>query len=199
MFEISEEGMIESTRIIKKRYEKIEKGAMTHIAGIIIHQTNAPTAQATFNSYSNGIEGAHFLIDRDGKIYQTASIGQITWHVGKIRARCIAEKRCSPQENKLEQKWNPTATYKRQMEKQGPDRYPANIDSIGIEIVGQALPLSEPDEDKRTYEALSDEQSSSLRWLISELSALLNISSSEIFRHSTISYKNKTEAESASW
>lgn len=199
MLKISEEGMIDDTRIIEKRYIKIENGAMTHIAGIVIHQTDSSTAQSTFSSYSNGSNGAHFLIDRDGKIYQTASLGKQTIHVGKIRARCIAEKRCTPQENKLAEKWNPKAMHDREMKKQAPDRYPANIDSIGIEIVGQALPRSEPNQAKRVYEQLSSQQSTSLKWLVRELAALLNISPSEIFRHPEISYKNNTEAESAAW
>ena len=28
--------------------------------------------------------GAHFLIDRDGAVYQTASMHKKTWHVGKL-------------------------------------------------------------------------------------------------------------------
>nr|WP_240754344.1 N-acetylmuramoyl-L-alanine amidase [Lampropedia aestuarii] len=84
------------------------------------------------------------------------------------------------------------------MQKKVPDRYPANIDSIGIEIVGQALPLTALEDDK-IFESLSNEQTVSLRWLINQLSAQLNISPSEIFRHSEISYKNKTEAKGAVW
>ncbi|WP_240754345.1 N-acetylmuramoyl-L-alanine amidase [Lampropedia aestuarii] len=96
MLEIDSEGMIDHTRIIKKRYIKIEKGPMPLIAGIIVHQTDGPTAQSAFNGYTAGKNGAHFLIDRDGTIYQTASLAQTTWHVGKLRSRCIAEKRCTP-------------------------------------------------------------------------------------------------------
>lgn len=85
------------------------------------------------------------------------------------------------------------------MKKEIPNRYPSNSDSIGIEIVGLALPLSEPDPDKRTYEALTKEQSVSLEWLLSELKLELNLLLTEVFRHPTVSYKNKTEAATATW
>jgi hypothetical protein len=44
----------------------IEKGMMTHINGIIVHQTGSATAQSTLNAYSRpGANGAHFLIDKE--------------------------------------------------------------------------------------------------------------------------------------
>ena len=45
--------------------------------------------------------GAHFLIDTDGTIYQTASLDKKTQHVGKIRSRCYEEEICSEKETKI--------------------------------------------------------------------------------------------------
>jgi N-acetyl-anhydromuramyl-L-alanine amidase AmpD len=56
---------------------------MTHVQGIIVHQTGSPTARSTLNGYGVArANGAHFLIDKDGTIYQTASVLKQTAHVG---------------------------------------------------------------------------------------------------------------------
>ena len=85
------------------------------------------------------------------------------------------------------------------MKKKVPDRYPSNEDSIGIEIVGQSFPLTEPNADKRTYESVTDEENASLKWLVSELVMTLGVPMTEIFRHPIVSQKNKTEAATAKW
>lgn len=185
--------------IVLKIFPVIEKGRMESVKGIILHQTGGATAASSFNSYNNGAAGAHFLVDKDGTIYQTASVYQQTWHVGKLRSRCLAELSCSAAEQRQASRFDPTGTHRREMTKSVPGRYPSNQDSIGIEIVGQALPLSEPNPDKRVYEALSPQQKESVDWLIRHLTLALKISRTEIFRHPTVSYKNNSEAASASW
>jgi len=65
--------------------------------------------------------------------------------------------------------------------------------------LGKGLPLSEPDPDKRIYEALTPEQTISLKWLVQEIQTTLGVPLNEVFRHPTVSYKNKTEAAAASW
>ena len=199
MLVINKNGSIVNDRVKVKIFHGIEKRALVKIKGIILHQTGGSSAQSSFNSYNSGRAGAHLLIDKDGTIYQTASLLRQTWHVGKLRSRCLAEIKCSPTELKLLKKFNPSATHKREMKKGIPNRYPSNSDSIGIEIVGLALPLSEPDPDKRTYETLTKEQSASLEWLLSELKLELRLPLTEVFRHPTVSYKNKTEAATATW
>lgn len=199
MLLIDKDGRIIDKKIILKISPAIEKKPMIKVRGIVIHQTGGPTAQSAFNSYKSGGSGAHFLIDKDGTIYQTASVVKQAWHVGKLRSRCLAEMTCPAAELKLLKKFDPVATHKREMAKSIPDRYPSNQDSLGIEIVGQALPLGEPNPDKRTYEVLTVEQAESLKWLVNELSKSLNVPLTEIFKHPTVSYKNKTEAGSAVW
>lgn len=86
------------------------------------------------------------------------------------------------------------------MAKQVPDRFPANIDSIGIEPVGEALPRgSAVPEDKKVYETVTEAQNASLAWLVRELSATLAIGATEVFRHPTVSRKNASEASTAKW
>lgn len=174
---------------------------MTSVQGIIVHQTGGATAQSALDSYRrSSANGAHFLIDKDGTIYQTASVYRQTWHIGKLKSRCMMESRCSPAERKLNARFNPTAENRRENRKSVPDRFPSNQDSIGIELVGEALPrdASVPDA-KKAFEPVTEEQKRSLKWLVQELSVSLNISTTEVFRHPTVSRKNPTEASTAQW
>ncbi len=179
-----------------KSFPALNHGKMTVIDGIIVHQTDAPTLQATFNSYgTSSPNGAHFLIDKDRTIYQTGSIFWKLWHVGKLRPRCLLENKCSPVETKDIRAWHVNAVHKAENAKSYPARFPSNDDSIGIELVGATLSgaLNSP------FEAVTDQQNLSLRWLISQLKTLLKVPMMEVFRHPDVSYKNLHEAETAKW
>jgi N-acetyl-anhydromuramyl-L-alanine amidase AmpD len=194
---IDKDGLVHDPRVRIARSAHMERGAMYQVRGIIVHQTDSDAASATLNSYRNtGAAGAHLLIVRDGTIYQTASVYQGTWHVGRLKARCMAEHRCTPVEVAALKKFE----NEREMKKSVPERYPSNQDSIGIEIVGLALPRGPavPDE-RKTYEAVSDAQNASLKWLVAALSSALGVSMTEVFRHPTVSRKNQTEAATARW
>ncbi|WP_211115407.1 peptidoglycan recognition protein family protein [Nitrospirillum amazonense] len=94
---IDAEGWVVDPKVTRKPFPNLNHGKMTVISGIIVHQTASPTAEATFNSYSGASpNGAHFLIDKDGTVYQTASIKWKLWHVGKIKPRCILETPAPP-------------------------------------------------------------------------------------------------------
>jgi N-acetyl-anhydromuramyl-L-alanine amidase AmpD len=75
------------------------------------------------------------------------------------------------------------------------ERYPGNMDSIGIEIVGMAIG---PDLSK-TYENVTDAQNTALKWLVRELVDTWRISLTEVFRHPVVSRRNLTEASTAQW
>ena len=139
------------------------------------------------------INGAHFLIDKDGTIYQVASLHRQTWHVGKLRSRCVAEHRCSATELHALSHFSPTAEHRREMAKHVPQRYPSNEDSVGIEIVGAVVAGQE------VYEAVNAQQNASLRWLVAELTSTFGLPMTEIFRHPVVSRKNPSEAKSALW
>lgn len=165
---------------------------MPKVNGIIVHQTHSTTAQATFNGYSvSGANGAHFLIDKDGAIYQTASVFKKTNHVGRLKARCVVENCCR------ETQFDPIGTNKIEQKKISPFRYPANKDSIGIELVGKAYPVQ--GKKQLVFEKVTAKQNVSLKWLIGEISITLGVPMTEIFKHPEVSYKNETEAETARW
>jgi len=198
MFLIDKNGKVIHAKIKQSISAAIQKRAMKTIQGIIVHQTDSPTAKSTLNGYINGNSGAHFLIAKDGTIYQTASLLYQTWHVGKLRARCLIKMQCSPVELSLLKKFNPKNEHRREITKKVPVRFPSNEDSIGIEIVGEALPKNVPD-DQKVYEPITKEQNKSLKWLIQELRFVLKIPVSEVFRHPAVSRKNPTEAATAQW
>ena len=83
-------GQVQHPRVKNVIASTIERGPMAQVRGLIVHQTGGATAQSSLDSYKNaGANGAHFLIDKDGTIYQTASVLKRTWHVGKLKARCL--------------------------------------------------------------------------------------------------------------
>ncbi|SFD86767.1 peptidoglycan recognition protein family protein [Paracidovorax konjaci] len=215
MLTIDPQGMvIQDARIIARREPKIERGRMDKVNGIVVHQTNTATETAVFNSYGvPNANGAHFLIAKDGTVYQTASLFFKTNHVGRLRARCIAEKRCAPSEIALSSSTRYGAIHSAEMAKPVPARYPSNTDSIGIEIVGVAVPppperiprnLSEYQKrlyitEHSVYETLTGPQQQSLQYLIDQLTQALAVPKTEIHRHPDVSYKNRTEASTAAW
>jgi N-acetyl-anhydromuramyl-L-alanine amidase AmpD len=196
MLFISKHGLVDAERVKVAIQPGIERGPMDKINGIVVHQTNGPTAASTFNSYKNeGANGAHFLIDKDGTIYQTASLKRVTNHVGRLRSRCMLTKQCSPIELGIVSTLGIPALHRHEVKKKWPDRLPANHDAIGIELVGMAVgPIG-----KEVYESVTDAQNSSLKWLVSELTETFGVTMREVYRHPEVSYKNKTEASTAKW
>ena len=202
---LDDKGMVHNERVLQvapsgkaSRMTGIERGALNDVKGIVVHQTESPTAQSTFNSYSKpGANGAHFLIDKDGSIYQTASLEQKTQHVGRLKSRCQAEGDCSPADAKANKRWDPGAMNQREQAKPAGERFPSNSDSIGIELVGEALPVKGQKE--KVYETVTDAQNAALSWLVKELKSEYAVPDSEVFRHPDISWKNMTEASTAKW
>lgn len=195
-------GMIQDPRVRKARAMSIERGDLIQIKGIIVHQTGGATAASTLNSYRSSVAGAHLLIDKDGSLFQTASLFKRTDHVGRLRARCLAEHRCTPSEIRDLQRINPRAEHLREMTKSAPDRYPANQDSIGIELVGETFaasvnrPAGAPE---RVFVTVTARQNAALTWLIAELCSALQVPVIEVFRHPVVSRKTESEASTAQW
>jgi N-acetyl-anhydromuramyl-L-alanine amidase AmpD len=136
--------------------------------------------------------GAHLLIDKDGQVFQTASLHKKTHHVGFIKSRCVAEASCSPAELRaLAGKRVGSGIGRVEMAKPYPRRYPTNEDAIGVEIVSRAV--------NGVFEPLTGEQQSSLRWLVSELLDTLHLARTDVFRHAEVSWKLESEGASARW
>ena len=113
MLSIDKSGHVFDARIRRAISPHIERGPLTKVRGLIVHQTGGTTAKSSLGSYAKPkANGAHFLIDRDGKIYQTAWLFKQTWHVGSLRARCIAEYRCTKVELKSLRRFNPRAEHR---------------------------------------------------------------------------------------
>jgi N-acetyl-anhydromuramyl-L-alanine amidase AmpD len=108
------------------------------------------------------------------------------------------KKVCTPIEVAAYRHFNAQGMHRREIRKSLPDRFPSNEDSIGIELVGEALPKNVP-EVNRMYESVTAAQNASLKWLVARLTASLNVPMTEIFRHPTVSFKNPTEASTAQW
>lgn len=211
MATVTPEGHFVSEGVQSRFFPAIEKGLLKKVNGIIVHQTDTATAQATFNSYLRGGTGAHFLIDKNGAVYQTASLKKKTWHVGRLLAKCFETYSCSPAEVKIG-KGNFSAINKIEMRKTVPNRFPSNEDSIGIELVGQCIldpkfikPGMTPTEidklrgQKGIYERVTPAQNIALMRLVSELQNVLAIPQDQVYPHARISAKNLTEASTAQW
>ena len=99
MLVINPQGHAISPRIRLAIAANIERGSMPHVHGIVVHQTDGATAKSALDHYKRPApNGAHFLIDKDGTTYQTASLFKQTRHVGKLKARCLLKKVRTPTE-----------------------------------------------------------------------------------------------------
>ncbi|MDF0605766.1 N-acetylmuramoyl-L-alanine amidase [Neisseriaceae bacterium TC5R-5] len=199
MLHITKDGHVDATRIKVKIFSKIERAKMDKVNGIVVHQTGGSSAESAFSSYSSdGASGAHFLLDLDGTIYQTASLYKRTNHVGKMQSRCIVKHVCSPTDLKAAMKATKSGSSAltiHEMKKSFPDRFPSNTDSIGIEIVGYYKTIN----GKVIYDNVKDEQNASLKWLVRELADTFKVSMQEIYKHPEIGRKTESEASTAKW
>jgi len=201
---LNKDGMLDDPRVVPKRFKLIEHGNLGTVHAIVVHQTASSTEQQTFNSYlhpgkPNEATGAHFLIAKNGTIYQTASLNKKCYHVGKyIKSKCLElkQKNCS-NEQSIQASTIAWSAKKVQMDlaeraKPYPERFPVNEDSVGIELVGKYV-------GEKTYEAVTSAQLNSLQWLIAELNSLFALKGIDVYRHPEVSYKNVGEAASAKW
>lgn len=209
MIHINPKGYILDKLVVLKPFSRIEGGKMATVSGIIVHQTDSFNSDSVFASYQVRDIGAHFLIDKDGTIYQTASIYTKCSHVGRLKSRCFLKMACTKEDNAFYKKpVGAKKTHDREKVKNSPDRFPSNEDSIGIEIVGKAvkkdpkhpLPYANPRNiESEEFELVNYAQNCALRWLVAELQAALTIPMTEVFRHPEVSWKNLSEAYTAKW
>ncbi|ECF1703822.1 hypothetical protein E1B77_23365 [Salmonella enterica subsp. enterica] len=71
---------------------------MDKINAIILHRTES--SSEPFDSFKRKKEGTHFVVAKNGTLYQSASLFEWTPHIGKIRSRCQEEKTWSDEERK---------------------------------------------------------------------------------------------------
>lgn len=199
MSHIDKDGMLIHPKIVLKRFKHLEHGALPAVNGIVLHQTDSSTFQSTFNSYLKNDVGAHFLIAKNGVIYQTASLKKRCYHVGKlIKSKCLQINKSECKDKELAKilsfNWAKKVKMinKHERKKKYPNRFPVNSDSIGIEIVGKHI-------NDRQYEMLTLLQTESMHFLIDELYTHFRLDKDDVYRHPEISYKHPGEAADTTW
>ena len=105
---IDKQGFIVHPFVTIRAIPAAEHGKMTEYHGIVVHQTDSTNAASALSSATQGGDAAHFIIDKDGTVYQIASIYKFCWHVGKLKSRKLAEHRCSEAELKKLKGMKPT-------------------------------------------------------------------------------------------
>lgn len=183
-------GIVRDGRIEVTIYPNIEHGPMETVSGIILHQTSSDYTIKTMAAYTfrpSG-NGAHFLINPAGQIFQTARINQVCWHVGRIDSYCREFHKCSPADDEalieIENKYRNNPSEKQraidefERNKPAQSRYPTNKDSIGIEVVGAPR--------GKAYGSPSAAQDHSSRWLVTALLATLNVGRGRVFPHGLV-------------
>ena len=79
---IGTDGMIVNPKIASNRITNLEKGSISsNLEGIILHRTVSSTSTSTLQSFKNKGVGTHFLVGKNGVIYQTASLDKRTAHL----------------------------------------------------------------------------------------------------------------------
>jgi len=199
MSSINADGMLNDVRVIQRRFPSIEHGRLAQVRAIVVHQTDSTTAESTLHGYVNQMTGAHFLVGKDGQIYQTASTSKQCYHIGRlIKSKCLTLSITGCKSPAMAKALALTgvsqfrAIDSVERQKNYPDRYPVNSDSVGIEMVGRHI-------DDNHYEPLTGAQDESLHWLLRELFTHFALRASDVYRHPEVSYKNPGEARSAAW
>ncbi|WP_223671211.1 peptidoglycan recognition protein family protein [Kangiella shandongensis] len=198
-------GVISDPKIKTNIIPNIEHSKLAKVNAIILHRTSASTVESTLNAWKTKNTGAHFLIAKDGTIYQTAAINKRCWHVGLLRSRCRIEDSCSEKDTEIIKKalhssgsWKSKfkKVYQHEKTKDYPDRYPLNSDSIGVEIIGAYLGKSG---DKGLFEQIQKAQSKSFLWLMTELLEHFSLSfKDDVYAHDSIARKKVNEGVKAS-
>ncbi|WP_238699300.1 N-acetylmuramoyl-L-alanine amidase [Helicobacter sp. MIT 05-5294] len=137
----------------------LEKGSLTkqQTKAIVLHRTDTDTSLQAINGFLRGV-GTHFLIDKDGAIYQCASLCKWTQHVGKIGSKCYNNNICGEDyrkkilnyyQGKIPKQIHNNVRKEEEKNFIYPNRYPINSESIGIEVVGKANNLQKMPIDKK--------------------------------------------------
>lgn len=197
-----DKGTLVDPAIEVKLHASIEHGSLDGVKAVVLHRTDSSSATSTLAAYAGGKQtGAHFLIDKSGKIYQTARVDQVCWHVGILLARCQVEHGCDPQELKtiaslMHAKGLGFGTRaknlsRHELGKAYPQRYPSNHDSLGIEVVGLFQPT------QKAFEAPTPEQLKSVKYLVDILVKQFGLNLlGDVYAHGAIARKEVSEGAS---
>lgn len=191
---VDERGYIQNAGFTLRPIPALEKGALAGPRAIVLHRTAGDSISSALGAA--GPSGTHFYVDKDGTVYQTASLFKKTYHVGLIKSKCMADGTCPAAEEKTLEGWGwaPRRIHNHEKTKAYPNRYPMNEDSVGIEVVSRCLENCGPgDSDNATWEAPTPEQQESISSLIGLLKRLYGLSDSDMYEHDKVSYKKGGE------
>ena len=183
---VDDEGWVQNAGFTLKSISALEKGLIDGPKAVVLHRTDSTKVDSPLKSFEGGV-GTHFIVDKDGTVYQCASLLKRTAHVGKIRSKCYESGSCSADETKRIKGWGwaPTKIYDNEKVKSYPDRFPLNEDSVGIETVA--------DHDGVSWEAPTADQEKSIKSIVKILQEKYGLTDSDIYEHDNISYKTAGE------
>jgi len=190
----------------------LEKGNLPkeQTKAIILHRTETSTLQA-INGFLMGV-GTHFLIDKDGTIYQCANLYQWTQHVGKIGSKHYDNNTCGENykrkilayyQGKIISQIHDNVRKEEEKNFAYPNRYPINNEAIGIGVVGKATDIKKLPINKKypnitfytaTWDTPTQAQKDSIKNLVEILKKEYNLSNNDIYEHDDIS-PQKTRGE----
>lgn len=187
------DGIVIDPRVKVTLCPLLLRGPLKIIHGLIIHETGGSNAAGTLAEYRNPVGrrmGAHFLLDKDGTMYQTVPVSIKCIHVGPLRQRCLADMKCK------DASLSPSAGSMVEWKKPYPDRYPGNADAIGIEVVGKAYGS---DKNHLLYEDPTPQQNDYMHWFVSDLLQTLHLTAHDVYKHPLVSRKQDNEAIGVTW
>jgi hypothetical protein len=194
-------------------YTNLERGQRRQTNAIVLHMTGGSEA-STLGTYANAntVNGAHFLITRDGRIIQTAGLDQRTNHVGNPRPKGYLptpdggnrriDADLTPESeailDRMQRRELGFGAGVRELGRlelakpYGEDRAdentrgPINADSIGIEFEAVAV--------DGVYPGLTQDQIASGKALVELLQRHYGLEYADVYEHPDVSYKMYTEA-----
>lgn len=183
---VDEKGYVQNAGFVLKPIAALEKGTMDGPKAVVLHRTDSGGIASPLKSFESGI-GTHFIVDKDGTVYQAASLLKKTAHVGKIKSRCFDSGSCPVDEMKKIKSWGwaPAKVYAHEKSKDYPARYPMNEDSVGIETVA--------DHDGKSWEAPTPVQARAIQSIIQIIKREYGLDNADIYEHDRISYKTPGE------
>ncbi|OCG46508.1 hypothetical protein A9G34_05035 [Gilliamella sp. Choc4-2] len=188
---INNEGFICNDSIIQYQVKKLERGNIIGPNAIVLHRTYSKGSainviENTWKSpWNKDNIGAHFVIDKDGTIYQVVSLKKYANHVGVIRPRCELTRTCDTNYRSKTYR----EKYLSELKKDYPERYPYNQDSIGIEVVAWW------DDKTKLWDDATPQQLESIRNLVIFLQKEFNLNDKDLYQHQCIAYKTSGEGK----
>lgn len=193
---VDDNGYLRDSSIIKKPIPELIQGRLKVVHAIVLHRTGSSNVPGTLSSFKTSKDGTQFLIDKDGTIYQTASIMDETAHVGPIKSKCKDNKTCLAEELNVMKTFDKMGISKMrkplsEYEKKKPYgvRYPDNQDSIGIEVIAMY------DKNTQAWPKATDQQLKSIKNLVHLLQKIFGLTDGDVYGHGQIAYKTKDEGD----